>query len=50
MSDITSLVKACLLILGIATSLGDFEDVQRWAIMEVPRSRSWIGVKLDRLG
>ncbi len=36
--NISGLVKAGMLILGIATVTGHFEDVQRWAIMEFAKS------------
>ena len=38
MSDISALVKSCLLILGIAISTGYFQHVQQWAILEVAKS------------
>jgi len=36
--DISGLVNAGMLVLGIATAAGHFEDVQRWAIMEFAKS------------
>lgn len=36
--DISGLLKAGMLVLGIATAVRHFEDVQRWAIMEFAKS------------
>ena len=36
--DTSGLIKAGMFVLGIATAAGHFEDVQRWAIMELAKS------------
>jgi hypothetical protein len=36
--DVSGLVKAGMLVLGVATACGHFEAVQRWAIMEFAKS------------
>jgi len=36
--DISGLVRASMLILGLAMATGYYQDVQRWAIMEFAKS------------
>lgn len=38
MDDLGGLMKASMLVLGIAMAVGRFEDVQRWAILEFAKS------------
>jgi len=36
--DVSGLIKVCLLVLGVASMSGSFEEVQKWAILEFAKS------------